>query len=214
MPNDKNVIVNKDPEWLTAESRKVIVSQFFPPNVTNEEMIYCMSVAKEFNLNPILKQIYFVPRRSQIDGKWVDKVEPLAGRDSFLTLAHRTGKFAGIESEASIIKIPKNDNGKWIEIEDLVATAKVFRTDSEKPFVVSVSYNEYVQTKKDGTPTKFWADKPHTMLKKVAESQCLRKAFDITGLYDLNEMNTMTEKSSHTPAVESTDTLLGLNHAK
>mgnify|MGYP007017067282 CR=1 FL=1 len=43
-----------------------------------------------------------MPRRSKVNDQWIEKVEPLAGRDSFLTLAHRTGKFAGIESKVEI----------------------------------------------------------------------------------------------------------------
>ena len=170
-------------DWLSDENKKIIKNQFFPQSATVADMQYCIGVAKAFNLNPILKQIYFVPRRSNVNGQWIEKVEPLAGRDSFLTLAHRTGKFAGIESKVEIKETPIMIDGKWIRQNDLVATATVYRKDTERPFVVSVNYREYVQANKDGKPTQFWASKPETMLKKVAESQVLRKAFDITGLY-------------------------------
>ena len=170
-------------DWLSDENKKIIKNQFFPQSATVADMQYCIGVAKAFNLNPILKQIYFVPRRSNVNGQWIEKIEPLAGRDSFLTLAHRTGKFAGIESKVEIKETPIMVDGKWIRQNDLVATATVYRKDTERPFVVSVNYREYVQTNKDGKPTQFWASKPETMLKKVAESQVLRKAFDITGLY-------------------------------
>lgn len=174
-------------EWLSEDNKKIIKNQFFPPNATVDDMKYCISVAKSFNLNPILKQIYFVPRRANINGQWVEKVEPLAGRDSFLTLAHRTGKFSGIESKVEIKETPVMKDGKWSRENDLVATATVYRKDCDKPFIVSVNYREYVQTTKEGKPTQFWASKPETMLKKVAESQALRKAFDITGLYAEDE---------------------------
>mgnify|MGYP002355624818 CR=1 FL=1 len=92
-------LVKTDIEWLSPENNKIIRSQFFPPNASDAEMQYCIGVAKAFNLNPILKQIYFVPRRSKVNDQWIEKIEPLAGRDSFLTLAHRSGKFDGIESK-------------------------------------------------------------------------------------------------------------------
>ena len=57
------------------------------------------------------------------------------------------------------------------------------------PFIVEVAYSEYVQTTSRGDITKFWKEKPKTMIKKVAESQALRKAFDITGLYSKDEIN-------------------------
>ena len=74
---------NAPQEWLSDENKRIIRKQFFPPNATDSDMQYCIAVAKSFNLNPILKQIYFVERRAKINGEWHSKIEPLAGRDSF-----------------------------------------------------------------------------------------------------------------------------------
>ena len=182
-------LVKTEIEWLSPENKKIIRSQFFPPNASDAEMQYCIGVAKAFNLNPILKQIYFVPRRSKVNEQWIEKIEPLAGRDSFLTLAHRSGKFDGIESKVEIKETPVLKDGKWSRENDLVATAIVYKKGSDRPFIVSVNYREYVQKTAKGDITQFWRDKPETMLKKVAESQVLRKAFDITGLYAEEEYN-------------------------
>ena len=205
------IVKTENVEWLSAENKQIIRSQFFPPNATDLEMKYCIGVAKAFNLNPILKQIYFVPRRSQVNGQWVDKIEPLAGRDSFLTLAHRTGKFAGIESKVEIKETPVLKEGKWIRENDLVATATVYRKDSERPFTVSVNYREYVQTTKEGKPTQFWASKPETMLKKVAESQVLRKAFDITGLHAEEEITEVYQPATKEKEIKQIDKPTSLN---
>ena len=75
----------------------------------------------------------------------------------------------------------------WTAQTDLVAICTVWRTDTQTPFIVEVAYEEYVQRNQKGI-TRFWKEKPKTMLKKVAESQALRKAFDITGLYSKEEM--------------------------
>lgn len=174
--------------WLSQDEKKIIKAQFFPPNATDMDMIYCMKVAETFNLNPILKQIFFVERSANIDGRWITKIEPLAGRDSFLTLAHRSGKFAGIDSDCAIKQTAVLQDGEWVTKNELVATARVYRTDNDRPFCAEVEYSEYVQRTKDGSITKFWRDKPKTMLKKVAESQALRKAFDISGLYSVDEI--------------------------
>lgn len=174
---------------FTDEEKRIIRNQFFPAgvNVSDNDMIYCMRVAKTFGLNPILKQIYFVERKTLVDKQWITKVEPVAGRDSFLTLAHRSGKFAGLESEAVIKEKPFYNGTEWQIRKELVAIAKVYRTDTERPFVVEVSYSEYAQKTRQGEITKFWREMPETMLKKVAESQCLRKAFNISGLYSIDE---------------------------
>jgi hypothetical protein len=50
------------------------------------------------------------------------------------------------------------------------------------PFIVEVDLKEYNTSKGN------WAKMPETMIKKVAESQCLRKAFDISGMYSPEEM--------------------------
>ena len=197
--------------WLSQDEKKIIKAQFFPPNATDMDMIYCMKVAETFNLNPILKQIFFVERSANIDGRWVTKIEPLAGRDSFLTLAHRSGKFAGIDSDCAIKQTAVLQDGEWANKNELVATARVYRTDNERPFCAEVEYGEYVQRTKDGSITKFWRDKPKTMLKKVAESQALRKAFDISGLYSVDEVgDDEPKKTKIAPKIE-TKTAQNLN---
>ena len=93
-----------------------------------------------------------------------------------------------------IEKTPYHDRGEWKELSDLTATAIVYRTDTDKPFTATVGYREYVATTKQGEPTKFWKEKPETMLKKVAESQALRKAFNVSGLYIEEEINDQGER--------------------
>jgi len=181
------------------EQKKIIRDQFFPPAATNEDMIYCMGVAKALGLNPILKEIYFVERKSQVNGQWVSKIEPLAGKNAFLKLAHMSGKFGGIETLTYLSETPKLIDGKWTVSSELMAKAIVTRSDFEMPFIVEVAYSEYVQKKRDGTPTKFWAEKPLTMLKKVASSQALREAFMVSGLYDESEIDDNTNEEYKMP---------------
>lgn len=197
--------------WLSQDEKKIIKAQFFPPNATDMDMIYCMKVAETFNLNPILKQIYFVERVTNINGQRISKIEPLAGRDSFLTLAHRSGKFAGIESECGIKQKAVLQDGEWMNKNELVATARVYRTDNERPFCAEVSYGEYVQRTGKGEITKFWREKPETMLKKVAESQALRKAFDISGLYSVDEVSENEDKDDKWPQKLQTPKTQNLN---
>lgn len=202
-----NVAVASE-RWLNEQEIEFVKKQFFPPNTKdNMEVQYCLEVAKQFNLNPITKQIYFVPRKAQDDnGVWHEKIEPLVGRDGFLAIAHRTGAFGGIETISTIKEVPIRENGQWKMKKDLVGICKVWRTDSEMPFIVEVAYGEYVQTKKDGELTKFWSSKPDTMIKKVAESQALRKAFNISGLYSPEEVGVgIDDRGNVTIDVETVD---------
>jgi len=180
--------VNKYLEEYTDEEKVIIRKQFFPQTATVEDMVYCINVAKQLGLNPLLKEIYFIERKAKINGNWVSKIEPMLGRNSYLTIAHRTGKLDGIEVEHTIAKVPKRKaSGEWVYVDELVAQAKVYRKDMSHPIKVRVVYDEYVQKKRDGTVTQFWAKMPVTMLEKVAESQALRKAFNIRGALDFYE---------------------------
>lgn len=173
---------------FSPEERRVIETQFFPSGATATEQQYCFAVARELGLNPITREIHFVPRRQKVGDRWINKVEPMVGRDGFLAIAHKTNQFAGIETVCTIKDVPQLENGKWVIRPQLVAECTVWRKDSGKPFTAQVSYNEYCQRTADGNPTKFWSEKPETMLKKVAESQALRKAFNIHGVYAPEEL--------------------------
>lgn len=177
---------------LTSKELEVVKRQFFPAQASELEIEYCLGVAKQLGLNPLTKEIYFVPRRTQVNGQWIEKVEPLCGRDGFLAIAHRSGFFNGMNTTYQLKEVPVLRNNEWVGVNQLVGICEVYRTDMLHPFRVEVSYDEYVAygTDKNGNKyiTKFWAEKPKTMLMKVAESQALRKAFNISGLYAIEEL--------------------------
>ena len=205
-----NTLVQTSPTqntWLTSEEIAFVKKQFFPLQAKAEDIVFCLEVAKSYNLNPILRQIFFVPRKFKDDkGVWHEKVEPLVGRDGFLAIAHKMGNFGGIETSSILKEVPCQLNGKWGMKQDLVGVCKVFKKGCDKPFVVEVAYSEYVQRKANGEPTQFWASKPDTMIKKVAESQALRKAFNISGLMSLEEVGVGTQENGNSDIVIDTET--------
>ena len=174
-----NAIVKK----YNAQDLALIKKHLFPANVSDKDFEYCLTISQELNLNPFLKEVYFVPRKANVDGAWIEKVEPLISRDGLLSLAHKSGNFAGIETTSAIKEVPILKNGAWQVENDLIATCKVYVKGIEKPFIAEVAFKEYAQKDKQGNLTRFWAEKPDTMLKKVAESQALRKAFNVNGVY-------------------------------
>jgi phage recombination protein Bet len=188
--------IEKYLEEYTLEEKKIIVNHFFPPNTPEIEMVHCMNVAKQLGLNPILKEIYFIERKVQINGQYYRKVEPMLGVNSYLTIAHRSGKLDGFEVKTYIDKVPKKQaDGSWKYEDELVAEATVWRKDMSHPIKTRVVYSEYVQKTKDGRVTTFWAKMPLTMLGKVSLSQDLRKAFNIRGALDFYEnINSVDEE--------------------
>lgn len=185
-------IINKENNQVAladAENLAFIKKQFFPVNATEKDIEFCLKVAQAYSLNPVLREIFFVERMANVNGAWVVKVEPLVSRDGLLSIAHKSGKLSGIKSESFLKETPVLINGEWEIKKDLCAVANVYRTDTKEVFSAEVFYSEYAQKTKEGKITKFWAEKPHTMLKKVAESQALRKAFNINGIYTPEELD-------------------------
>lgn len=132
---------------------------------TDNEFLLLMQLAKTYQLDPFAKQIWAVKYGN-------NPAAIFCGRDGFLAIAHRSGKFDGMES------------GTRKDGDDLIGWCRVYRKDMSRPFEVEVYASEY------STGKNLWKDKPRTMIQKVAEAQCLRRAFSISGLYSPEEIDT------------------------
>ncbi len=132
---------------------------------TENEFLLLMQLAKTYQLDPFAKQIWAVKYGN-------NPAAIFCGRDGFLAIAHRSGKFDGMES------------GTRKDGDDLVGWCRVYRKDMSRPFEVEVSLSEY------STGKGLWQTKPKTMIVKVAESHALRRAFGISGLYAPEEIDT------------------------
>lgn len=143
-----------EPENISKET----VKKYICASATDQEILFFLQVAKTFNLNPLKREIYLVKYGEE-------KAQILTGYEVYLKRAQRSGQYGGMKS--------------WTEGEgkELKAIVEVYRKDWTKPLIHEAYYSEYVQTKKDGTPNRFWATKPRTMIKKVAISQAFRLAF-------------------------------------
>lgn len=80
--------------------------------------------------------MFLVGQKLQKNGKdvWVEKIEPLVGRDGFLAIARKSGKFSGIRSYSKIKNYPKLVNNQWQYTQDLVAICEVYKTDTKQTF--------------------------------------------------------------------------------
>jgi phage recombination protein Bet len=122
------------------------------------------------NLNPFKREVH-------ISTHWNDEAKKtemtvIVGYEKYIRRAESGGKLSGwsVRTEPC-----EGANGG----KDLRAVIEIFRKDWSHPFIHSVRLSEYVQRKRDGKPTRFWADKAETMIKKVAVAQGFRLAFPL-----------------------------------
>lgn len=137
---------------------------------TAQEVALFLNQCAMFQLNPFKREIYLIKYKDNEPATFV------VGYEVYLKRAERTRNWGGLSSGTE-----DGPDGKPIK-----AWADVFRKDWTRPLHHEVFYDEYVGLKDEWVnnqrtgkkvPTRFWADKPKTMLKKVAIAQALRMAF-------------------------------------
>ncbi len=148
--------------------------------VTDDEFKIFLHACVRTGLDPFMKQIYAVKRFES--GREVMTIQ--MGIDGFRLIAERTNKYAP----------GKEPSFAYNEKGDLVSATAYVRKQTTDGTWHEVSatafYSEYVQRKKDGTPTKFWSQMPFNQLAKCAEALALRKSFpaNLSGIYTHEEM--------------------------
>ncbi|HEY6924447.1 MAG TPA: phage recombination protein Bet, partial [Steroidobacteraceae bacterium] len=165
-----------------SEEQVQLLRDGYAPGATPIEFRMLLEVARLRRLNPFLKQIHFVKRRSKDrNDNWVETWTSQVSIDGLRAIAERTGKYDGQDE-------PEYERDKEGLI--LAAKVRVYRKDWSRPAVGVARWSEYVQTTRDGKPTKFWDTMPHVMIAKCAEALALRKAFpeDLAGIYTDEEM--------------------------
>jgi phage recombination protein Bet len=146
----------------------VIKNTVMPGNVKQEEFVSFLSVAKEYDLNPLIKEIYAFPSKGGI--------QPIVSIDGWCRIINEHPQLNGIEFKDNII------DGKVDSIECII-----HRKDREKP-ITATEYMEECQRNTD--PWKKW---PRRMLRHKALIQCARYAFGFSGIYDKDEAERIGE---------------------
>lgn len=158
--------------------------------ITNEEFEIFLLACKKTQLDPFMKQIYAIKRKSKRpDGSWGETMTIQTGIDGYRLIAERTGKYAPGKEPTFVC----DEQGKVVS-----ATAYIKKMTSDGTWheVSSSAYmEEYCQTTTDKVtqekrPTGMWVNMARTMLAKCAEAQALRKAFpaEMSGVYTKEEM--------------------------
>lgn len=177
------------PELVFTPEQQAMIRNTYANGASEEEFHVLLSIAKAKRLNPLLGQIHFIKRWTRDRGEvWAAQT----GIDGFRSIAEDTGLYDGQDEPE--FKYHNDDPDKQI----VVAKVRVYRKDVSRAFVGVAHFNEYAQRVKDGGLTKMWAEKPHIMIAKCAESLAMRKAFpqDLGDVYTSEEMGRAQEEHS------------------
>lgn len=130
---------------------------------SKEEFAAFLLVARDYELNPILKEIYAYPRRG-------GGIQTIVSIDGWIKLINRHPQFDGMEFE-----FHNKDDGTLDSV-----TCRIFRKDRRMPVVVTEFLEECVRA------TDPWKMK-RRMLRHKALIQCGRYAFGFSGIMDEDE---------------------------
>lgn len=125
----------------------------------NEEFVALVVVANEYQLNPLLKEIYAFPAKG-------GGIVPMVGVDGWMKLMNCHPQFDGIEFVDQF-----DAKGNFIAIE-----AVIYRKDRSHP----VKLIEYLEECRRGTEP--WKQMPRRMLRNRVICQAARLAFGFSGI--------------------------------
>ena len=150
--------------------------------VTDGEIIQFISLCKANKLNPFIGEAWLV----KYDAK--TPAQMLTARDAFMKRAEESPVYEGYRSGV-IVQRDKEvlylEGAFYLAGDTLLGGwAEVHRSDRKFPTIQRVRLQEY----NSGRST--WAQKPGTMIQKVAEAHAFRKAFPMvmSGLYTPEEV--------------------------
>lgn len=170
-PGRRSVLVDMaanygmEPQPFEATLRATV----FPANASKEQFAAFLLVAKQYSLNPLLKEIYAFPAKG-------GGIVPIVSIDGWMNLINSHPKFDGMEFEEA--------HGPGDKLVSVKCT--IYRKDRSHP----VSITEYLHECK--RPTEPWKME-HRMLRHKAAIQCARYAFGFAGIYDEDEGERIAE---------------------
>ena len=162
-----------------------------PTNVTNQEIVMFINLCKYQQLNPFLREAYLIKYGSQ-------PAQLVVGTAAFEARAERDGRYEGYDAGIVVQKEDKTleyRKGTLVLPEERLVGgwAEIYVAGYKTPIYTTVSLGEY------STGKSVWAQKPATMIRKVAKMQALREAFPnaLSGMYTADELGGSEDELPH-----------------
>lgn len=148
------------------ELQSIILNTIMPAGkqVSQEQFVSFISVANEYKLNPLTKEIYAFPAKS-------GGIQPIVSIDGWLKIINQHPDFDGMEFKDNV-----DEKGKLISI-----TCRIYRKGRTHP----TEMTEYMS--ECSRPTDTWKQWPSRMLRHKATIQAARYAFGLSGIIDPDE---------------------------
>lgn len=190
------------------------VKEMYANTLNETEFMTFIQIGKSTNLNPFLREIWAVKYGNNTANIFI-------GRDGYRKVAQENPDYDYHHSDAvysndsfSIKNCEVSHEYSGADRGNLIgAYCIVKRKNSSKPFF------NYVEIKEYSTGKSLWGSKPATMIKKVAEAQCLRMAFQsiFCGTYDesenwKNDTNIKLENTEHYSKIYDEDKKVDKNN--
>lgn len=180
-----------------------LVTRTVAKKATPDELAMFMHTAKKTGLDPFLKEIWFIK-----DSK--DNVIMMTGRDGFLSIAQRSGEFAGLQSAA----VYENDE---FAIDYATSTIKHLAKAKERGLLIgawamshrkgcaaNITYVDFATyNRPNANQWSPWKNYPAAMIIKCAESIALKKQFGISGLVSTEEMGYEPQPEVEAPKLDT-----------
>lgn len=143
----------------------------------DEEVMALVVVSNEYQLNPLLKELYAFPAKG-------GGIAPIVSVDGWNKMLIRQPDFDGIEFEF------EHDEQR----QPVACTATVFIKNRSHPMRITEYFAECFRN------TDNWKNMPHRMLRNRTLCQASRMAFGFSGVYHEDEAVTINVESSIVPS--------------
>jgi phage recombination protein Bet len=198
---------NNAVQGYTTPEQIELIKNTVAKGATNDELAMFLTIANKYQLDPFLKEIWFIKRAKKVqdnNGQWNYKRLPsgeidysgaettiYSSRDGYLKIAQRDPNFDGIASCTVYEKDDFQISPVQGEIKHtfakgnrgaIIGAYAVVLHKNRKPCVVYVPFLEYNDAK-----STTWQKYPSAMIIKVAEVFALKRQFAITGLLAVEE---------------------------
>ena len=162
---------------------------------SNEELYMFLQVASMHNLNPFMKEIWFVKNK---DGS----VMIMTSRDGYLKIAkqdlnfHKCQSMAVYENDEFNVEMTMGEvtnithKFKQSERGKLIGAYAILKTKDHNNLIAYMSYKEYAKN------TPVWRTYPSAMIRKVAENDVLKRFTNINGLCTVEDATEEVQRAS------------------